>query len=321
MLITLLIITLIGYLTINVSLNKKDLAYFNKIKYGQKVDVNGHLMNICIFGEKNNQTIVISPGLMSFSPYYEFKPLAEALSDKYKVVIIEPFGYGISDNVDDERTVDKISTEIHTAIKQLGIKKYYFLAHSFSGLYALKIAIEYPDEILGIIGIDTSVPHQTDEFMDDFEIRISEILVLLNKGANTVGITKLINKIKPGMLLVIDEKYEYTPEEIEEINFLALKKSPTKIQYKEASNARKNIDAVRDLKFPNTIPIFNLIAQASIKTSKNWGDWKELHNRIITETDNSEITVINGNHYLHLVRKDVVVSNIKRWLEKVENKN
>jgi len=309
MLISSLIIALIGFLALNTSMNEKDRTYFNNMRYGQKVNVSGHSMNVCIFGENNNKTIAITPDLASSSPYYEFKPITEALSDEYTVVVIEPFGYGLSDDVDDERSVDNISNEIHTAMKQLGIDQYYLLVHSYSGLYGLKLVNKYPNEVLGFIGIDSTVPGQLNEFMDKVKLTISDISLLFDKGVDVVGITKLINKVKPGMLMNLDRTYKYTPEEIEEIDFLTLKKSPTKTQFNESKNANNNLKAVEKLKFPNTVPILNFLSNESVEAHKNW---EELHCTIITETIYSEVQIFEGSHYLHLVQKNEIVKNIKR---------
>lgn len=48
--------------------------------------------------------------------------MLKELSPKYRVV--EPFGYGLSDITEDERTIENITEEIHEALQVIGVKKY-----------------------------------------------------------------------------------------------------------------------------------------------------------------------------------------------------
>ena len=60
-------------------------------------------MNVNIIGEKNNITVVMLPGLGIVSPVIYYKPFVETLADKYKIITVEPFGYGLSDLTKEER--------------------------------------------------------------------------------------------------------------------------------------------------------------------------------------------------------------------------
>ena len=75
---------------------------------------------------------------------------------------MEPFGYGLSDQVDTERSIENIIEELHTCLEEIGVHQYYLMAHSISGLYSLYYANTYPEEIHGFIGIDSSVPKQNE---------------------------------------------------------------------------------------------------------------------------------------------------------------
>ena len=131
--------------------------------YGSVIEVNGHNMTVDIKGEDNETTIILLPGWGSPSPILEFLPLAEELSEDFRVITIEPFGYGLSDKVGTEREISVIVEELHECTQKLGCDQYYLMAHSLSGLYSLYWANAYPKEVQGFIGIDPSVPKQSDE--------------------------------------------------------------------------------------------------------------------------------------------------------------
>lgn len=141
---------------------KRNEAGKVKDAYGQSVEVAGKNMVVDINGEENETTIILLPGWGSPSPVLEFLPLAEQLSKEYIVITIEPFGYGLSDVAGTERNIDTIVEELHECVKELDYNQYYLMAHSLSGLYSLYWANVYPQEVQGFIGIDPSVPKQSD---------------------------------------------------------------------------------------------------------------------------------------------------------------
>jgi 2-hydroxy-6-oxonona-2,4-dienedioate hydrolase len=132
--------------------------------YGQLVPVDGKQMNVTIQG-KGEETIVLLPGFGTAAPALDFKPLIEELSPFYKVLVIEPFGYGLSDETEKERSTANIVSEIHSALQQLQINRFLFMGHSIAGIYGLDYVNKYPGEVSAFVGIDTSVPTQdgTDE--------------------------------------------------------------------------------------------------------------------------------------------------------------
>ncbi|MFD3093373.1 alpha/beta fold hydrolase, partial [Streptococcus agalactiae] len=89
---------------------------------------------------------------------YAYKNLIERLSKKYKIYTVEPLGYGLSDIPTKPRTLENITKEIHTGLNKNGVKNFYLAAHSLGGMYSLNYAKNYPEEVRGFIGMDTSTP-------------------------------------------------------------------------------------------------------------------------------------------------------------------
>jgi 2-hydroxy-6-oxonona-2,4-dienedioate hydrolase len=137
--------------------------------YGQSVPVDGKSMNVLIQG-KGEETVVLLPGYGTAAPALDFQLLADELSPFYRVVAIEPFGYGLSDRTDKERTTGNIVQEIHETLQQLDIHRYILMGHSIAGIYGLDYVNQYPDEVSAFVGIDTSVPTQPG--MDNVEIPV-----------------------------------------------------------------------------------------------------------------------------------------------------
>ena len=150
---------------------------------GQLIDMNGN--NISIYAEgSGSKTLVFLSGGGTCSPILDFKSLYSMLSDEYKIVVVEKFGYGYSDVVDEERNIQTILSETRLALNKAGIDGPYVLCpHSMSGIEALYWAQEYTDEIEAIIGLDMAVP----EYYENMKINLP--LIKFGQCAAELGIT------------------------------------------------------------------------------------------------------------------------------------
>ena len=120
--------------------------------YGKLVEISNG--KICIDVQDTGQKIVVLlTGAGSPSPVLEMAPLSEKLSGDFTVVTIEYFGYGLSDIVKSNRTIENICEEIHAVLQQLGYTRYVLMAHSISGIYGLYYTNIYPNEVQSFVGI------------------------------------------------------------------------------------------------------------------------------------------------------------------------
>lgn len=93
--------TQVGYASkyITVKGNNMHLALYGKL------DASGET-----FADEGKTTLVMMPALGVPSPHIYFKPLAQSLDESFNIVIVEPFGYGLSDVAATDRTVDNINS-------------------------------------------------------------------------------------------------------------------------------------------------------------------------------------------------------------------
>ncbi len=121
------------------------------------------------------------------SPILDFKSLYSLLSNKYRIVVVEKFGYGFSDVVDKKRGIESILADTRAALKTAGIEAPYILCpHSMSGIEALYWAQQYPEEVLAIIGLDMAVPKSYQNY------NINMAMLKLSQFASAIGITRLL---------------------------------------------------------------------------------------------------------------------------------
>ncbi|MEJ6949650.1 alpha/beta fold hydrolase [Natronospora cellulosivora (SeqCode)] len=124
--------------------------------YGELIDVNGSKMHLHAMGS-GEKTIILLPGYGVSLPSADFAPLMRKLSQNYKVVCIEYFGIGFSEEIDTPRTNENYVQEIRTVLNKAGFKPPYILMpHSASGIYSEYYARKYPEEVSAIIMLDTT---------------------------------------------------------------------------------------------------------------------------------------------------------------------
>lgn len=268
-----------------------------KIKpYGKLVDVFGKKMNVYEVGS-GDKTIVWIPGYSEISPVLSYTKMLEKLSSKYRVVVVEPFGYGLSDVTDRDRTIENITEEIHTALQQVGVKKYALMGHSISGMYAMEYIDKYKDEVEAFIGIDSSVPSQLDEM-------------------------KLIT---PPVTL---EDLQDIPEVGDEINkqfkLIGAKVAGNKNVVQESELMNDNFEKSKKYKFPKDLPVCFFLASESIE---NWNlfpgentDWVKMHSDLLKDSSYSKIHEIEGDHLLYLTKYNEMTEKIDSFLDNAPSK-
>ena len=143
------------------------------------IEIDGYNIATQLLGEGENLIVLLHGGGI-LSPIMEFKEISELLAQNFKVLVIECFGYGLSDSITKERTIENITDEIHRVISAYQFKKYIIIGHSIAGVYSLFYTNKYPEEVIAFIGIDTSVPKQNEylnlQFLNVFAARVTRFL-------------------------------------------------------------------------------------------------------------------------------------------------
>jgi len=290
---------------------------FDAINYGMKVEVNGRKMSVNIMGEEHNTTIVVLPGLTCPSPVLFYNSLTEILANDYKVVTIEPFGYGVSDLTDRVRTAENMVSEIHECLQKLGIDQFYFMGHSIGGIYSIVYDNTYQNEVLGFIGLDNT-PSNTDEFSNPpFPEDLSEFV-------------KIFDKYHLWGLLPENEMKEYTrtnteqqahnyPEE--KLNYLITINS---LRYDnlnvldEFNRSEENVAFTKGMYFHCPVLMF-----ISSENDKYLSYWTPTHEHMINDNPNKDlidkskmIVLKDSTHALiHTQNKEYISDEIKKWIQ------
>ncbi|MBR3629499.1 MAG: alpha/beta hydrolase [Oscillospiraceae bacterium] len=262
---------------------------------GQLVEVDGHNMSIYTEG-KGAHTLVFLSGWGVASPILDFRSLYSKLTDEYRIVVIEKFGYGFSDDVDSERSFDTILRQDREALSKAGIEGPYILCpHSLSGLEALYWAQSYPDEVEAVVGLDMSLPPNCDE-ADQAEMKDS---YLLNKWFNRLGFFRMMNV--DGM---IDALHAGTLTDEEKAIYRALIYANTG----NAAPGNETADTVHIAEVIESSPAPDIPMLLFIMDKKTEAQ------TYASGTLGAKVIPLDCGHYVHILKTDTVSEEMRTFI-------
>jgi len=123
---------------------------------GQLIDVGGHRLHLSCTGS-GTPTVVLEPGAGEMSSNLGW--IAPAVARATGVCVYDRAGRGWSEPADTAQDGAQIATDLHTLLQRGHVPGPYVLAgHSFGGLYVLISAARYPDEVAGMVLVDSTDP-------------------------------------------------------------------------------------------------------------------------------------------------------------------
>ena len=296
---------------------------------GEFVTVDGRRMNIYSEGS-GDKTLVFMAGANTPAAVWDFKPLYNRLSDTYKTVVIEKFGYGYSDDADGERNLSTLLEQDRTALQNAGIQAPYILCpHSASGLEAIRWAQLYPEEVEAIVGLDMAVPEQFDYMVGDIhnaEPQTYEQAVrdeaFLNFWQYDMGGYRLYNF---GNVFPASESPDLTAEERAEykaVTYHWYSKFYQTAMYREGiltEQQRNDMIALYDAPAPDVPTLLLLSADADtfgmMLGENGLQKWQQIHENYAAALSNAKLVQLSCGHYVHAVEPETVSREVRNFIE------
>jgi pimeloyl-ACP methyl ester carboxylesterase len=123
------------------------------------------------------------------------------------VCVYDRAGKGWSDAAQTAPDGAQVATDLHTLLERADVAGPYVLAgHSFGGLYVMRYAAQYPDEVAGMVLIDSTAPNATPvspttEGSDSFLKHVSALM----SATARLGLGRLLGATAKEMASFIDE--------------------------------------------------------------------------------------------------------------------
>ncbi|CAL2082745.1 Protein containing alpha/beta hydrolase fold [Tenacibaculum dicentrarchi] len=302
---------------------------------GKLVDVNGTELHIRAEGKINNlPTIILESGANGHTDMLHW--IAEGLKKNMRVVRYDREGKWFSEPSKDSITPEFYAHQLHELLEKNGEKPPYILAgHSMGGVYTRIFRDLYPNEVIGMVFLDSSHPEQwkrleQKELIPNSQINFLKVIAVISD----LGLRGIYNKIvspKP--------RNDGLPQECHIRNF-NLVSSSGKVYRRNLKENSINDDILKragqasDL---DSLPVLVFTATEQYRESqkekyRNQGIdpdkqiqlWFEMQKELKELSTNGKQFIIEGSHGTIITKKEnaeIINKEILLMAEKIEKDN
>ena len=323
------------------SQRKKAVELLEKDGFVNLVSAGDYDMNVNIFGDGKYKIIAMPGSGDSIFPV-DMKKFYEHLSDDVTLVVVSRPGYGVSGETKQDVTTENIVESTRTALKNAGIEAPYILMpHSLSGIYGTYWESTYPDEVSGVIFLDSV--HEGQDEMPDKGVEKFLFNAYLNVSyyVNTTGLQSAFDKIKgndgddtygeyknDASAFYDASQYRSFRKEMKNYNknmqtaWSAIKSNDIPKIYVDT-----DFQTLEDVKEYNDFYGFGLTEeemQSRYEEYANPSDWKKEKNQsrsdYIEKVGNCEEVNISGSHFMYEYKPDELAETIEKFLRQYSTK-
>ncbi|HVC73653.1 MAG TPA: alpha/beta fold hydrolase [Mycobacteriales bacterium] len=150
-----LVVTAAGGIVESVALARDDGRYSTP---GATYDVGGHRLHLNCTGT-GGPTVVLENGLGEISPLWS--GITARVAGTSRVCAYDRAGQGWSDDAAHPQDGLAVVADLHTLLARAGESgPYVLVGHSSGGAYAMTYAARYPEQVAGMVLLDSSSPYQ-----------------------------------------------------------------------------------------------------------------------------------------------------------------
>ncbi len=258
---------------------------------GRLVDVGGHRLHLSCTGS-GSPTVVVEAGGGEMAANLGW--ITAGVARDTTICVYDRAGRGWSEDADAPQDAVAISTDLGTLLHRAGVPGPYVMAgHSFGGLYALTFAATHPDEVAGMVLIDSTSPHDGHRVGAAAQPAASGTYDVLGRVA---ALTSSLARVGLGRLYSMVAVVDLPPREQDEVRAstaTAATLRSTLEEYARANDSMEEAAALRDL---GDKPLMVLTAGVG-----NAIGWTQQQDRLAALSTDSVHRVVDGATHEALV--------------------
>jgi pimeloyl-ACP methyl ester carboxylesterase len=279
----------------------------DKRKYsppGKMVDVGGHRLHLYCTGE-GARTVVLEAGLGG--GVLDWSLVQPEIAKTARVCAYDRAGTGWSDAGPEPRDSRQIVNELHTLLQNAGLKPPFVLVgHSIGGVNAQLYASLFPDEVAGLVLVDSSHENQfSRKELPGYSAAYSLLIKLLapvGVGRIIAGLRQPSENISPALANELAAIYSHTGHLFSVAD--------------EFSNIPKSMDDLRANPMRlGAKPLIVLTHGKAQDTESAESAWRELQSDLAKRSSSGkQIIAQNSGHYIQFDEPRLVIDAIREAL-------
>lgn len=288
---------------------------------GQMVDVGGHCLHIVSLG-KGDPTVVMEAGMSGWST--DWSLIQSEIAKVTRVYTYDRAGYGWSDPGPQPRDSQQAATELHTLLAKSGIDRNLLLVgHSLGGLFVQYYAKTYPQQVAGIILVDSVHPEQSLRMEEGMRKKYEENLRSLTFLSRVLAPSGLLRLAGQSVTIIANK----LPNEYRTIaRSLGFQSKTYQALDEEMASFQASQAEVRDAGPLPKVPLVVISSSfvedfpPGFSTGNLKSIWDKLQADLANSSEAPQIIAENSGHYIHLDQPELVIQSILEMIGRVRGK-
>ena len=287
------------------------------------VQTDGKQMSAYMTGE-GEHTIVLLGTSQDACPSLSLKPLADFLSETCRVIVLDRFGQGFSEDTSSIRNAENIVDEIHEALQNLGVEgKYVLMPHGSAGIYVQQYIQAYPEEVKAVIGLDSWLPDQYKESLrisglseESYILRQERAAFLtyygVKIGEKTSGLSRMLWHAMEGYHPILREDDRIVLGEI------TTKKYANKNSLEEELYFYSDSRELFGQTYSGEIPVLFMLSYVSAERTYRDIQWEDLHKAVLVNSEIQSVKIMDGTMWFPYYKCSKIKEEVLVFLEQTE---
>lgn len=288
---------------------------------GQMIDVGGYRLHIYCTGQ-GEPTVVMESGMSGWST--DWSLVQPEIARVTHVCTYDRAGYGWSETGPQPRDSQQVATELHSLLSRSGLDGSIILVgHSLGGLFVQYYAKTYPQQVVGIILVDSVHPEQSLRTEEDARKKYEGNLRALALTTRILAPTGLLRLSGQSVTSIADK----LPGELQFMaKYLGFQSKAYRALDGEMASFQQSQSQVQ-----NAGPLPNVpLAVVSSTLVENFPPgfsadtikptWDELQADLSKSATMPQVIAAESGHYIHIDQPELVLQTIMEMVNTIHGK-